>query len=343
MAQTAPIRCPEARVIAAGLKYTEGPIYCSDNTVILCEIGAGRLTRVDVATGATSVVAQLGGGPNGAAVGPGGAIYVANNGGMLLIEVEGVDVAVAQAPVGYQGGSIQRVDPKTGSFTRLYSDFQAVNPLLQKPQMYPLSSPDDLVFDSKGGFWFTDWGNVLLAERVRTMTGLYYARPDGSSITEAVFPLTSPNGVDLSPDESRLYVAETYTRRVLFWELAQAGQIAKNPKTASGDGSYLLCSKLPGEGILDSMKVDAEGNVYVVTMLVYGNDPQTNGGITVISPSGDVLDFIEIRVPGQFTPLPSNLCFGGSDDKTMFVTTGGSGGLVAIQNSVPGRKLAYNI
>jgi gluconolactonase len=152
-------------------------------------------------------------------------------------------------------------------------------------------------------------------------------------VREAIFPLNAPNGIALSPDGKRLYVAETYTRRVLYWTLSGPGQIAPNPKTL--DGSCLLTAAIPGQGILDSMKVDAEGNVWAVTMLPDGADPRSNGGLTIVSPEGEVLQFLEIQV-GTPTPLPSNLCFGGADRRTLYVTCGGSGLLVRARVSVPG-------
>jgi gluconolactonase len=71
---------PLFREIASGLQFPEGPIWCSDGSVLLVEIRRGTLTRVHP-DGRKEVVAECGGGPNGAAVGPDGAIYVTNNGG----------------------------------------------------------------------------------------------------------------------------------------------------------------------------------------------------------------------------------------------------------------------
>lgn len=314
-------------VIASGLLYPEGPIARPDGSVLLVEVKGGTLTRI-AGDGTKTVVATLGGSPNGAAIGPDGAVYVANSGGFEWIPVGPLWVTGDQ-PADYKTGSIQRVDA-AGTVTVVYTSFPAGGGSL------PLRGPDDLVFDSSGGFWFTDWGKTR--PRDRDVTGVYYARPDGSHIREAIFPLNAPNGIALSPDGKRLYVAETYTRRVLYWTLSGPGEIARNPATL--DGSHLLTAAIPGQGILDSMAVDEEGNVYVATMLPKGADPTTSGGITIITPEGDVVQFLEIDI-GTPTPLPSNLCFGGPDRRTAFITCGGSGHLASVRMKVPGAKQAF--
>jgi len=75
----------------------------------------------------------------------------------------------------------------------------------------PLRAPNDLVFDGDGGFWFTDHG--IRHERSSDRTGIFYARADGSSIAEVVFPVDAPNGIGLSPDGRMLYAAETFSTR----------------------------------------------------------------------------------------------------------------------------------
>src|SRR3546814_12793416 len=74
----------DIRYITAGLRFPEGPIAMLDGSVIVVEIAAGRLSRVDQA-GKISVIAELGGGPNGAVLGPDGWCYVCNNGGFCLL------------------------------------------------------------------------------------------------------------------------------------------------------------------------------------------------------------------------------------------------------------------
>jgi gluconolactonase len=321
-------------IVASGLEYPESPVACADGSVLLVEVKGGCLTRVQP-DGTRVRVATTGGSPNGAAFGPGGKVYVCNSGGFVWIPVGSLWITGPQPP-DYTSGSIQRVDAATGAVETLYTSFATSDPVTRQPVTLPLKGPDDLVFDAGGGFWFTDWGKSR--PRDRDVTGVYYVAPDGSPVREVIYPLNAPNGIALSPDGSRVYVAETYTRRVLYWNLSGPGQLAPNPGTL--DGSYLLTAAMPGQGILDSMKVDAGGNVWVATMLPSGADPRVNGGLTIVSPQGEVLQFLEIAV-GSPTPLPSNLCFGGEDRRTVYVTCGGSGLLVKMRASVPGLELNF--
>jgi gluconolactonase len=322
-------RTSEFRVVAKGLEYPEGPVYRSDGSVVLVEIHKGTLTRVNT-DGSTQVMANLGGGPNGAASGPGGALYICNDGGMSWMTVPAtpttleVLVPVGQAP-GYTTGSIQRVSGNT--ITTLYNQYNGNR----------LCSPDDLVFDAKGNFWFTDWGKQRATDR--DITAVYYANADGSKLVQPIPQRSAPNGIALSPDDSRLYVAETYARWIMYWELSAPGVIKPNLHTL--DGSYLLTADIPGQGTLDSIAVDEEGNVYAATMLPKGPDPEVPGGITVISPEGKILDFIELMVEGKPEPLPSNLCFGGPDRRTAFITLAGTGRLVACEMKIPGKPLHF--
>lgn len=290
----------EIREIATGLRFPEGPVAFDDGSVVLVEIARGTLTRVD-ADGKIQVVAELGDGPNGAALGPDGAMYVCNNGGCFTWdEMMGLTLPGA-VPDSWTGGSIQRVDLATGAATTLYTESSSG----------PLRAPNDLVFDAHGGFWFTDHG--VRRERTSDRTGIHYALADGSRCTEVIFPLDAPNGVGLSPDGSRLYAAETHTGRVFRWDIAGPGEIVRdNPM---GHGGHLLAG-LPGMQLLDSLAVDGDGWVCVGTLV--------NGGITAISPDGETVEHIALP-----DPLVTNICFGGPDRRTAYATMSGTGALVS--------------
>lgn len=284
----------------------------ADGSVLLVEIRRGTLSRI-ATDGSVHVVAECGGGPNGAAIGPDGAVYVCNNGGFEWHDVAGL-VVPGNQPADYAGGRIQRVDLATGRVTDLYVECDG----------RPLRGPNDLVFDDRGGFWFTDHGKGR--ERERDRTGLFYALPDGSSIREVVFPLEAPNGVGLSPDGRTLYVAETFTGRVWQWEVVGPGELAAGMPFSPGGASLL--AGLPGFQLLDSLAVDGAGNVCVATLV--------NGGITVIAPDGTIVEHVATG-----DPLTTNVCFGGPDLRTAYVTLSGTGRLVALEWPRPGLRLAY--
>ncbi|MDX1383899.1 MAG: SMP-30/gluconolactonase/LRE family protein, partial [Thermoanaerobaculia bacterium] len=263
--------------------------------------------------GTVEVVAELGGGPNGAAIGPDGRCYVCNNGGFEWHERRGIVFPGGQA-ADYAGGSIQAVDLATGAFETLYTACDGE----------PLKGPNDLVFDATGGFWFTDHGKVR--ERDRDRTGIFYARADGSAIEEAVFPVESPNGIGLSPEGDRVYVAETPTGRVFYWDLAAPGRIARNERSPNG-GHFL--AGLDGLQMFDSLAIDGDGNVCVATLV--------NGGVTTISPTGEVLEHFATG-----DPLTTNICFGGDDLRTAYITLSGKGSLVAVDWPRHGLELAFS-
>lgn len=335
-------------IVARDLEYPEGPVAEADGSVLLVEIKGERLTRVRP-DGTKETVASLPGGPNGLAYGPSGKLYLCNNGGFDWQTIpipqtkQNLLLGVGE-PDGYTGGSIQRIDPKDGSVETVYTEVSDRQDLAgfgpRKPTAstwdppFRLAGPDDLVFDSTGHFWMTDFGKTR--ERDRDVTGLYYGASDGSGITQMAYPLDSPNGVALSPDGKRLYVSLSWWRMVIWFELDGPGSIVPNPGTL--DGAHVLATDLPP---LDSMAIDEEGNLYVATLIPKGNTPLSTGGITVISPEGKTIDYLDLAVEGLFTPLPSRVCFGGPDRKTAYITCGASGLLLEVEASVPGLAPAY--
>ncbi|MBX3569326.1 MAG: SMP-30/gluconolactonase/LRE family protein [Rhizobiaceae bacterium] len=303
------------RVLADGLRFPEGPVACSDGSVILVEIERGTLTRV-AADGTVTAVAELGGGPNGAAIGPDGAVYVCNNGGFLFQPVDGINKVKPGVPEGYAGGWIERVDLKTGTRRILYTHCGE----------HRLVGPNDLVFDAHGGFYFTDYGKLY--PRHRMNGGLYYALADGSRIVEVAWPLLMPNGVGLSPDGATAYVAETESGRLWAFDLSGPGRAPRHSNMAP-HGGRLVCG-LPGHQRLDSLAVDSMGNVHVATL--------STGCITVVSPGGEVLEQI---MTGD--PMTTNVCFGGPDRRTAYATLSGKGQLVAWTSQYEGLKPAFGI
>lgn len=299
-------------VVTEGLMFPEGPIAMADGSVVLVEIQRQTLTRVRP-DGGQEIIAELGGGPNGAAVGPDGAVYVCNNGGFEWTSRPDGITAPHGTPADYKGGSIQRVDLATGKVTTVYDSCDG----------RPLRGPNDLVFDRSGGFWFTDLGKSQGG--VMDMGALLYAKPDGSQITRAREGMITPNGVGLSPDERTVYVAETHTSRLWAFEVVGAGQIGA-PQDLWSPGKVL--GPLPGYQLLDSLAVEEGGKVCVATIV--------NGGITAFDPGGGTEHF---AFPD---PIVTNICFGGPDMRTAWVTASGTGKLYKRHWPRPGLRLNFN-
>jgi gluconolactonase len=304
------------REIARGLQFPEGPIAMADGSVLLVEIARGTLSRVTT-DGRIQVLAQLGGGPNGAAVGPDGAVYVCNNGGFeYTTEADGCLRPIAQAH-DYDGGRIERVDLGTGKFERVFDTVEG----------FSLRGPNDIVFDAAGGFYFTDLGKA----RAHDMDhgGVFYAPAGGGAPRTIARPALTPNGVGLSPDGRTLYYAETAGARLWAFDILSPGVVRKVPWPSPYGARMLVAS--PGGQFqrFDSLAVDAFGNICVATLM--------HGGITIVAP--DASKFHHVPLPDR---MVTNLCFGGRDLRTLYVTLSGSGRLIAIDDwPVPGLKLNY--
>lgn len=299
-------------VMATGLMFPEGPIAMPDGSVILVEIARGTLSRVSP-DGSVEVIAETGGGPNGAAFGPDGRVWVTNNGGFPTRIDDKGRVRIAEGNEGYVGGSIQAVDIDSGEVETIYTQCGE----------HPLQAPNDLVFDREGGFWFTDHGKQW--DRVRDHGGIYYAKADGSHIECMSYPVEAPNGIGLSPDESRVYFAETHTGRVRVLNILEPGKL-DSPYGSATRGRML--AGLPGEQLLDSLAVDAEDHVCVATI--------RNGGVTDFAPDGSHSHV------ATGDPLTTNVCFGGDDMRTAFITGSLEGTLLTTTWVRPGLQLNFN-
>lgn len=232
-------------VIAEGLAFPEGPVVMADGSVIVVELAGGRITRCW--NGRKETFCNIGGGPNGAALGPDGALYVCNNGGLDLQKFQN-----ARGP-GCEG-RIERVDLATGKFERVHDACDGT----------ALEAPNDLVFDADGRLWFTDLGKSH--DGIRTASGLFTCLPDGSSITAINRHAVSYNGIGLSPDGSTIYCADTHQARLYRYARKVEAQRPEWIATAPGPVGF------------DSLAVTAAGNICVATLYA--------GGITTVTPGG---------------------------------------------------------
>lgn len=295
-------------IIATGLSFPEAPVALEDGSVIVAEVRSGLVTHLS-AQGELSTYADCGGGPCGLAFGPDGALYVCNNGGSAYRP--GSFVSVGSSPEN-TGGLIQRVDSKTREVTTLHTHCGE----------NLLSAPNDIVFDEHGGFYFSDIGKRH--SRHRDNGALYYATCDGSGVREVAYNVAAANGVGLSPDGKVVYVAETETSRLWAFDILEPGHVAKQP-FPSPHGGRFVCG-LPGYQRFDSMAVDAEGNICVATLM--------SGCVTVISPAGAVLR--QVKMPDCYV---TNICFGGPQLRTAYITLAETGRLASMPWSEAGLAL----
>ena len=180
------------------------------------------------------------------------------------------------------------------------------------------NSPNDVAVKSDGTLWFTDppWGLTGAGD----LPGhwVFKLDPATGKVEPVVKDLAMPNGINFSPDESRIYIADTggHTKHpdaafhklpagVHCYEVSKDGQLGKK----------LFMIK---EGS-DGMTVDVKGNLYT-----------THGGVNVYDADGKLLE--KIAVPEG----PANVCFGGDDMRTLFITARTS--LYSVRMKNPGAK-----
>lgn len=296
--------------LARGLRYPEGPVVMSDGSIIVSEVNGGAITRIN--HGSAIVVAETGGSPAGCALGPDGRLYVCNSGGTLFRERGGLTEPCG-TPSSYLGGWIACVDLEKGSVETLYDECDGKR----------LSSPNDIVFDANGGFYFTDLGKTIGGGRDRGK--VHYAQADGSSIKTVIDPLETPNGIGLSPDGKSLYVAETIPGRLWRFDVQSPGSIRTlDERFARGE----LVAGLPGLQCFDSLAMQADGAICVATLV--------NGGITRITPGGTIRHF---SFPDTYT---TNLCFSLAHERpTAYITLSSTGRLVQCEWDSPGLPLNF--
>jgi gluconolactonase len=176
-----------------------------------------------------------------------------------------------------------------------------------------LNRPNDVVCKSDGSLWFTDPSlRVPFAEREMPHAGVYRVAPDGAVSMVADFEY--PNGLAFSPDERRLYVANTrWAQYIHVLELDAKGSMVRRRIFAD------MPSDDDKNGVPDGMKVDVEGRVYCTGP----------GGTWVFAPDGKQLGII--RTP----EVPANVAFGGPDLKTLFLTARTS--IYTLRVKVPGQ------
>ncbi|GMU21829.1 MAG: gluconolactonase [Phycisphaerae bacterium] len=171
-----------------------------------------------------------------------------------------------------------------------------------------LNAPNDVWIRPDGGLYFTDpfykrdwWKRGPQEQEVE---GVYYLTPDHKTLTRVVEDMKTPNGIIGTPDGKTLYISDLGAKKTYRYDIQPDGTL-KNKQLFCDLGS-------------DGMTLDSEGNVYL-----------TGKGVTVFDESGRRIQ--QIDVPEPWT---ANVCFGGKDRKTLFITA--SKGLYAVRTRVEG-------
>jgi gluconolactonase len=271
--------------IKDGFKGTEGPVALPDGSLIFTETQANRITRI-AADGSTSTFLDNSNGSNG-----------------LGFNANG-DLVAAQV-----------LQPQVG----IVSPYGSARVLADKFEGAPFGRPNDLVLDKLGNVYFTDSGANPGGAASASATGQPVpARPAVYRITRAgalqriAADIERPNGIQLSPDEKVLYVANTAGEYVLAYDIASDGRIGERRKFARLEGWRRLDNGSTSSGA-DGLAVDALGRLYVAS----------TAGIQVFNDKGESLGTIALP------KAPQNLAFAGPDKRFLYVVGRGSAWRIA--------------
>jgi gluconolactonase len=264
-------------LIKEGFQGTEGPIALPDGSVIFTEAQINQITRI----GADNSIAPYLQNTNGA-----NALAFNSAGELIAVQTTKPGIAVL-APAGRE-----RV-------------------LVDKFEGVPLNRPNDLVVDKSGGVYFTDPGPRPEPAQPAPKTAVYYL-PVKGSLQLLATDIGRPNGIQLSPDEKTLYIANTYGEHVLAYSVNQQGSVGNRRNFAKLAGVTKTETGITSGA--DGLAVDAKGRLYVASA----------AGIQVFDAKGAALGTIPLP------KAPQNLAFAGEGKRTLYVVGRGSAYRIAV-------------
>lgn len=251
----------------------EGPACDANGN--LYAVNFGRLGTIGIVTpqGQSDLFVQLPAGSTG------NGIRFTSTGSMLVAD--------------YTGHNILQVDMHSRNIS-----IYAHNPVLHQPNDLAITRAD-IIFASD-----PDWS---------TSTGRFFRVGPDKSFTLVEDQMGTTNGIEVSPDEHRLYVNESVQRNIWVYDLTEDGTVSNKR----------LFAHFPDFG-LDGMRCDVQGNLYVTRY--------AKGVVAVLNQRADLLR--EIPLHGKTC---TNLTFGGPDGKTVYVTVADNGNIETFRTEHPGR------
>lgn len=245
--------------LATDLQFTEGPVWIPAGFLVFSDIPANKLMRWDPAAGKVTVFRDNSQNANGNSLDAKGQLLTAEHGGRRVSHTDG-----------------------TGKITTVVDSFEGKK----------LNSPNDVVMTADGAIWFTD-PDYGLAGRPKEQPGNYVYRFAGGKIEAVVKDFDKPNGLCFSPDESKLYVADSGAPR----------HIRVFPVSKGGVGTGTVFAKID-KGGPDGIRCDQAGRVW----------SSSGDGAQIFGSDGKLI--ARIVLP----EAAANLAFGGKDGKTLFLT-----------------------
>ncbi|MDE0845769.1 MAG: SMP-30/gluconolactonase/LRE family protein [Actinomycetota bacterium] len=299
------VRIMQIHHLASGLMFPEGPAIGPDGMLYVTEIAGQRISQISD-TGIVTTFAETGGGPNGAAFDGVGNLLVCNNGGRWPTDKSSTEDA---GPVENGPGRIQTI-----------SASGTVNDTLFEIDGVPLNAPNDLCFDGYGGFYFTDpiWSGLVGGER--DGGPVCYVDANGTA-TRVAGGIGFPNGLGVRDDGRVLVVCESLTGMLLSFQIEAPGVLSSASKANGMIGR---------RSVPDGFCFDASGRI-----IVAGHG--SNNLFVLDGRDGRPIEVIELPEPGA-----TNCCFGGTDFKTLYVTSSDYGNVYAIDWPVEGMQLFHN-
>lgn len=302
------------KTLAMGLMFTEGPVWVpgGDNKagyLLFSDIAADTIYRLEF-----SPESAADGKPSNPKPAPQEFLKPSGHANGLTLDAKG-RLLIAQ----HDGRVARR------ALEQIKSDAPQTETLAEKYDGKALNSPNDLIVEPDGAILFTDPPYGLrepLGPKGRTREleycGVYRLSPAGK-LTLLTKELSAPNGLALSPDAKTLYVADTSNGQIRSFPVKSDGTLGEGKVFATNDaGSAARRGRSRGA---DGIKVDERGNVYAVGP----------GGVWVYTDNGVLRGVIDTE------SSPTNLCFGGPDFKTLFVTT--RDGVASIDVKIAGHRL----